>query len=271
METITARKLNKKTRHYEYTDYIYYTVEEAVEQGIEWYTRPIPENIKPGEYILTDDNWVVPVMKVEFNTFVKKFTVRIPNGTFIIDKPHSIRRNEILAMKKISIRSNQSKERHGTALKNRLFAFALVTSRFDIAKSFQYAYSRVLNLKERKDVMLLKQLIGSPQIIRDIMTKMEELFGRGGVDPASIIGQINKVLTTLVDKTEGADSAADAIALSAESCRVANVLGDWAGFESKGDEPIIAMQGMLQISRNNLMLSQDNANKEVSIFDGDVE
>ena len=273
METITTKQLNKKTRHFEYIDYHYYTVEEATAQGLEWYSRPIPETIQPGEYILTDDNWVVPVMKVEFNTFVKKYTVRIPNGTFIIDKPHSFRKNEILAMKKMSITSNRSGQRHGTCLKNRLFAFALVTTNFDIAKSFQYAYCRIPDLKKRKDVLLLKQLIGSKEIIRDIMTKMEEMFNRSGVDPASIIGKVDRLFTTLVEKTETAEKSSDVIALSAESCRVANVLGNWAGFEGKEDEPIVAMQSML-FSRSNLMLPQANDKKveqEEAIFDGDVE
>jgi len=149
-----------------------------------------------------------------------------------------------------------------------VFAAAMVSTGFDAIRAFTIAYQKKCEVK--RDIENIKLLLRDSEVLEIIMTKMEQLYKKAGVQPESIIKRIDRVLEALTEKVENTDSANDAIALSREVTAVASVMGDWAGFE-KADQNMIAMGGMMLTTAADPKLLNNGREVEQSIFDGDVE
>lgn len=259
METVTVRMLDTITRKYEHTDHSIYTVDEADELKITYHQRPFTEKMKIGDWILTDDGMVVQILKYIWNDFASRWQIRIPNGTFFVDPPGR-NRNQILAKLNMPIKCQTSSAQRGKRINHLMFAFAMVVTGFDVAQSFEYAFQR--KLTTRRDMIIVRNLLSNPQFMSNVMKKVEEVYDRSGVAPESIIQRIDELLQNLVVKAKESTTAGDIIALTTEGVKVAQVLGEMAGFEQSAP----TTQALL-LQRSTLKLIKQ---PEETIFDEDV-
>lgn len=137
-------------------DYVYLSPEEAVRHGITW--KPWREG-QPGDHVLTDDGWVVPVLKV--GKAQRHRWVRIPTGTFLTDKRiemTSEKRDSVTSI--IGVRTNYKDPNRRLSRLERRFVFCYLANggnpeaAYETAKGHPGTVAKVSHIFNRANVKM---------------------------------------------------------------------------------------------------------------------
>ncbi len=250
----------------DYVRYNLFSKDEADKLNLNYHRRPyIAKNIKKGDYVLTDDGFVVPVLNVVPNHVRKCLEMQLPSGKFAINNHVDNVVTALTRAEPYSIKSSKYGSRKLKPFRKVLFAIILVNSNFNLKIAYESAFNEPFG--SPRTVEIVNILLQDEGVIRVIMTRMEELYKKAGIDPSTIINRVDRVLNALVNRVESSNSAKDVIELSREAVSVAKVMGDWAGFTTaEPDYPAVSGM-MIAMGKRGMLQSHDSD----SIFDDDVD